>query len=212
MRALELINNGDVVRYELPTSWSEVSLGSYAKLMSALENEATSEIELIIKTLNALVGISTTELTKVPLKELKIAYAELSTLTSTLPSNELVKMIDVNGEAYGFIPDFDLLTLGEFVDLDNYLQDCWSNLHKIMAVLYRKVTKVNKDGSYEIEEYNLKSSKASRELFKDKLSIDVIYGSMVFFYALGSKLMIDMELSLEEENKRLKMRLKKEKV
>ena len=212
MRALELINNGDVVRYELPTSWSEVSLGSYAKLMSALENDATSEIELIIKTLNALVGISTTELTKVPLKELKIAYAELSTLTSTLPSNELVKMIDVNGEAYGFIPDFDLLTLGEFVDLDNYLQDCWSNLDKIMAVLYRKVTKVNKDGSYEIEEYNLKSSKASRELFKDKLSIDVIYGSLVFFYALGSKLMIDMELSLEEENKRLKRRLKKEKV
>ena len=212
MRALELINNGEVVRYELPTSWSEVSLGSYAKLMSALENEDISEIELIVKTLNSLTGISTTELTKVPLKELKIAYAELQVLTSTMPSNKLVKMIDVNGDAYGFIPDFDLITLGEFVDLDNYLQDCWSNLDKIMAVLYRKVTKVNKDDTYEIEKYELKTAKANRELFKESLSIDVIYGSLVFFYAIGSKLMKDMVLSLEEENKSLRKKLKKEKV
>jgi len=60
MRVLELDNNGVATKYELPTSWGEVSLGQYSKLMTALENDSSSEIELIIKTLESLVGISTT--------------------------------------------------------------------------------------------------------------------------------------------------------
>ena len=209
MRVLELDNNGVATNYELPTSWSEVSLGQYSKLMTALHNEESSDIELIIKTLESLVGISTTQLTKVPLKYLKMAYAELSTLTSTMPSNELKRIIDVDGTAYGFIPDFDALTFGEFCDLDNYLQDSWNNLDKIMAVLFRKV--VARDGDkYSIEEYNLKDIKERRELFNRSLSIDVVYGALVFFYHIGSKHMKTMLSSLEEESREVRSRLLRE--
>lgn len=209
MRVLELDNNGVATKYELPTSWSEVSLGKYSKLMTALHNEESSEIELIIKTLESLVGISTTQLTKVPLKYLKIAYAELSTLTSTMPSTELKRIIDVDGTAYGFIPDFDELTFGEFCDLDNYLQDSWNNLHKIMAVLFRKVVARDKD-KYSIEEYTMKGIKERRELFNSSLSIDVVYGALVFFYHIGSKHMTTMLSSLEEESKLVRSKLLRE--
>jgi len=209
MRALELNNNGVVVKYELPTSWSEVSLGQYSKLMNALDNEKATEIELIVKTLEALVGISSNELTKVPLKYLKIAYSELIELTSTMPSNELKKIIDVGGTAYGFIPDFDELTFGEFCDLDNYLQDSWNNLDKILAVLYRKITDRDND-KYKIEEYTLEGITERRELFKNNLSIDTIYGALVFFYHIGSKHIKTMLYSLERESKQVRSKLLRE--
>jgi len=209
MRVLELDNNGVATKYELPTSWSEVSLGKYSKLMTALNNDESSEIELIIKTLESLVGISTTQLTKVPLKYLKTAYAELSTLTSTMPSTELKRIIDVDGTAYGFIPDFDELTFGEFCDLDNYLQDSWNNLDKIMAVLFRKVVARDKD-KYSIEEYTMKGIKERRELFNSSLSIDVVYGALVFFYHIGSKHMTTMLSSLEEESREVRSKLLRE--
>ena len=209
MRVLELDNNGVATKYELPTSWSEVSLGKYSKLMTALNNDESSEIELIIKTLESLVGISTTQLTKVPLKYLKTAYAELSTLTSTMPSTELKRIIDVDGTAYGFISDFDELTFGEFCDLDNYLQDSWNNLDKIMAVLFRKVVARDKD-KYSIEEYTMKGIKERRELFNSSLSIDVVYGALVFFYHIGSKHMTTMLSSLEEESKQVRSKLLRE--
>jgi|TARA_R110002153_G_scaffold221678_1_gene374090 hypothetical protein len=209
MRVLELDNNGVVVKYELPTSWSEVSLGQYSKLMTALENEEATEIESIVKTLEALVGISTSELTKVPLKYLKMAYAELTALTSTMPSNELNRIIDVEGTAYGFIPDFDALTFGEFCDLDNYLQDSWNNLDKIMAVLFRRVVARDKD-KYSIEEYTMEGIKERRELFNSSLSIDVVYAALVFFCNIGSKHIKTMRYSLEEENKRIRSKLLRE--
>ena len=209
MRVLELDNNGVATKYELPTSWSEVSLGQYSKLMTALENDSSSEIELIIKTLESLVGISTTQLTKVPLKYLKMAYAELSTLTSTMPGNELKRIIDVDGTAYGFIPDFDELTFGEFCDLDNYLQDSWNNLDKIMAVLFRKVVARDKD-KYSIEEYTMKGIKDRRELFNSSLSIDVVYGALVFFCNIGSKHMRTTLSSLEEESREVRSKLLRE--
>jgi hypothetical protein len=173
--------------------------------MIALENDDATEIELIVKTLEALVGIDAAQLTKVPLKYLKIAYSELSTLTATMPSTELKRMIAVDGTEYGFIPDFDALTFGEFCDLDNYLQDSWNNLDKIMAVLYRGITKREGD-KYQIEPYSLDDIKERRELFKNKLSIDTIYGSLVFFYTIGSKHITTMLSSLEEENRVLKER------
>jgi hypothetical protein len=203
MRVLELDNNGVATKYELPTSWSEVSLEQYSKLMIALENDSSNEIEAVIKTLEALVGIDVSTLSKVPLKYLKTAYAELSTLTATMPSTELKRIIDVDGTAYGFIPDFDALTFGEFCDLDNYLQDSWNNLDKILAILYRRVIKREGD-KYKIEPYSLDDIKERRELFKNNLSIGTIYGSLVFFYTIGSKHISTMLSSLEEQNRVLR--------
>ena len=205
MRVLELDNNGVATKYELPTSWGEVSLEQYSKLMIALENDSSNEIEAVIKTLEALVGIDVSTLSKVPLKYLKTAYAELSTLTATMPSTELKRIIDVDGTAYGFIPDFDALTFGEFCDLDNYLQDSWNNLDKILAILYRRIIKREGD-KYKIEPYSLDDIKERRELFKNNMSIDTIYGSLVFFYTIGSKHISTMLSSLEEENKVLRKR------
>ena len=52
---------------------------------------------------------------------------------------------------FGFIPDLENMTFGEYVDLDNFITD-WQSMHKAMAVLYRPIT-FEKNDKYLIEEY-----------------------------------------------------------
>ena len=152
----------------------------------------------MIKSLEALVGIDGGILTKVPIKMLREAYKQLGELTSNMPSNELSRVVEIDGIEYGIIPDFNELTLGEFVDLDNYLQDNYNNLNKIFAVLYRPV--IERDGNnYNIEPYSLKNISDRRELFNNRLSIDTVYGALVFFCSIGSKHIESTLYSLEEE-------------
>ena len=203
MKVIELIIDGDVSKYELPTDWKEVSISQYANLMKVLESEEMNDIESIIRTLEALIGIESRILTKAPLKYLKEVYSELSILTSKQPSNYLKKVIEIEGIEYGMIPNFEDLTLGEFADLDNYLQDSWNNLDKIFAVLYRPIVE-RKGDKYIIEDYTLKDIKDRRKIFSDRLSIDTAFGAMVFFYDIGSKLIENMVSSLEMQNQKLR--------
>ena len=199
MRVVNLTIDGEVTRFEMPTSWDEVNIQQYGKLMFSIEKEGVSEIELIIRSLEALVGIDVGVLNKVPLKQLRSAYNQLGELTAKLPNNVLSRVVEIEGIEYGFIPDFDELSLGEFVDLDNYLQDSWNNLDKIFAVLYRPVIKRVKN-NYLIEPYALDKIKDRRKLFNDRLSMDTVYGALVFFYLIGSKHIESMVTSLEMES------------
>lgn len=200
MRVIKLKIGENVNKYKLPTSWDEVSLGQYAKLMIAVDKDDISEIELMVSSLEALADIPAGLLTKVPIKLLREAYNQLAELTSTLPNKELSRVIEIDGIDYGFIPDFDELSLGEFVDLDNYLQDSYHNLSKIFAVLYRPI-KDRKGEQYIIEDYELKDIQKRRELFSKRLSMDTIYGGLVFFCSIGMTA-IDITLSSLEEEQR----------
>ena len=198
MRIVKLKIDDKATEFKLPTSWDEVSVAQYSKLMLAIEKEGTTEIELMIKSLEALVGIDGGILSRVPIKMLREAYKQLGELTSNMPSNELSRVVEIDGIEYGIIPDFNELTLGEFVDLDNYLQDNYNNLNKIFAVLYRPV--IERDGNnYNIEPYSLKNISDRRELFNNRLSIDTVYGALVFFCSIGSKHIESTLYSLEEE-------------
>ena len=200
MRIVKLKIDDKVTEFKLPTSWDEVSLGQYSKLMLSIEKEGISEIELMIKSLNALVCIDEVLLTKVPLKQLREAYNQLGELISSSPNNELSRVVEIDGIEYGFIPDFDDFTLAEFVDLDNYLQNSWDNMSKIFAVLYRPI-KDREDNKYTIDTYTLKDIKERRELFNERLSIDTIYGALVFFCDIGRKRIELMQLSLKSQQK-----------
>ena len=200
MRVIKLKIGEDVKRYELPTSWDEVSIKQYTNLMIAIDKEDATDIELMVKSLEALADIPGGLLTKAPIKMLREAYNQLNELTNTTPNMELSRVIEIDGIEYGFIPDFDELSLGEFVDLDNYLQDGFNNLDKVFAVLYRPVVK--RDGiKYTIENYDLKEITKRRKLFNERMSIDTLYAALVFFCNIG-RIYIESTLSsLEEEIK-----------
>ena len=94
---------------------------------------------------------------------------------------DLQRVIRVRGIRYGFIPNLDEMTFGEYVDLDTYLTS-WDNMHKAMSVLYRPIQTQNKD-LYNIKEYE---AKLDDNLLH--MPMDAVMGSILFFYHLGNDL------------------------
>ena len=91
---------------------------------------------------------------------------------------------------FGFIPQLDDMTFGEYVDVDTYIVD-WQQMHKAMSVLYRPVLQ-NYKGSYEIEEYK---GDTYWEVMK-RMPLNLVMGCMLFFWSLEKDLMKVMRSSL----------------
>ena len=90
------------------------------------------------------------------------------------------------------------MSLGEFVDLETYVENLEDNLHLILSILYRPVTAKKKD-KYRIEEY--KPNRERAELFKKHLTVGDFNGASFFFYDLGTTLINNSKKSLTQTNK-----------
>ena len=94
------------------------------------------------------------------------------------------------------MPNMDDMSLGEYIDLEKYIAD-WADMHKALAVMYRPITKGNKD-FYDIESYE--GSYKYADIMKDA-PVTVALGAMVFFYHLGRELLKTTVDSLAREAK-----------
>ena len=94
------------------------------------------------------------------------------------------KMFTFSEIEFGFVPNLNKLTTGEYIDLESYCKNPIENLHIIMSILYRKVIKKVND-RYAIEPYNPDEFK--EELFKD-CPMDIALSSLGFFLTLGERL------------------------
>jgi hypothetical protein len=107
---------------------------------------------------------------------------------------KLTRIFKLGHTNFGFIPNLDEISLGEFSDLDNYFGK-WDKMHNVMAVLYRPITEKSGD-KYLIEEYN--GSITYCDVMK-YMPMDIALGAMVFFYHLSSEL-LSSSLSYLEAN------------
>ena len=75
-----------------------------------------------------------------------------------------------------------------------------TNMHKIMAILFRPVT--SKEGKlYSIEAY--KDGRERAEKFKKKMNAKQVQQSLVFFWSLGNELVKIFPLFLIQEMKKM---------
>jgi len=171
------------VEINVPETLSEVKLEQYQKYVKLItDNEASDFVNQ--KTLEIFCNLPLTDV-------IRISYSsvdEILTYLNSLFSKKyfLKPTFELYGKEFGFIPNLEEITFGEYIDLDTYLKDT-STWHKAMAVLYRPVKKKIKN-MYLIEDYN--GSDKYAEVMKDS-PLDVMLGAMVFFYTLGSELLND---------------------
>jgi len=107
---------------------------------------------------------------------------------------KLIQTFKFKGLKFGFIPNLDDMTNGEYVDLDTYVTD-WQEMHKACAVLFRPVIQELK-GKYIIEES--KGSDKYADAMRD-LPLDIAMGAVVFFWDLGNVLLNSTMDYLEAE-------------
>jgi len=167
----------------VPETWSDVSLKTYQKYNSRISN-LEDEDEIVLGSISALCNIPIDIIKRLKVKDIKTLYKRLSKLISVPVNKEVFDKIEIKGVKYGFHPNLDELTMGEFVDLEEQTKDGVDGFHNVLAILYRPITE-EKGSKYNIEPYN-ESHIKNASLFQE-LSIDVVNGVMVFFYRLGNK-------------------------
>ena len=207
---VKLLNGKKKLSFNIPESFDELNLGRYMRLMKVLKNDfenEVSDIEKVIRILNCITDISKKDLYRLDLKSIGKLGVHLTKFLETVPNDELKHFIEVEGVEYGFHPKLVDMTLGEFVDLETYIENLEENLHKILSILYRPVT-AKKDDKYRIEDYEPNEERA--ELFKKHLKVEDFNGASVFFYDLGTKLLINSNKSLIQSHKTKKGLSKKD--
>jgi len=193
---------------DVPMSLAGVHLKTYQKWQKIYDkNPDADENFTKVKLLQTFCNLSIEDTYNIPLNNFDEVIKHISSLMES--DTELIPTFTIKGSDgvnidFGFIPDLDKMTFGEWIDLDNYINS-WEHMHKAMAVLFRPVT-LGLGKNYNIEKYE-GSSKYS-EVMKD-MPLDVVLGAMVFFYTLGSKLaiattsysLVEMEKELELQSK-----------
>lgn len=176
----------------MPESLQEVTLEQYQKFLklNTVENEGTPF--MLQKMVEIFCRLDLKDVATIKYKYVKEIVEHLNSLFEG--EQKLIKQFSLNGVRYGFIPQLDEMTLGEYVDLDTYLGD-WDKMHKAMSVLYRPVT-YDSGGRYQITEY-----KGTNDDLK-LMPLDVVLGSLLFFYRLNKELLTATlnYLSKEMEN------------
>ena len=176
----------------IPNDLSEITLDQYQRFLKIQENN-TDEKFLTSKMIEIFCGIKLPEVLKMRVNDVALITNILTEMFESIP--QLVQRFKMNGVEYGFIPDLDDMSLGEYIDLDTYLGD-WENIHRAMAVLYRPIK--NKSGNrYNIKDYDGKGFEDMKDM-----PLDAVLSSIVFFYNLGielSKAMMNYLETTEEE-------------
>lgn len=102
------------------------------------------------------------------------------------------KKFTLNGVKYGFIPNLEKITTGEYIDLQNYLGNP-EDLHKAAAVMFRPITK-EYGKYYDIAPY----TGSGADEMKDA-PLGVVNGALVFFYDLVNDLLKHIPTSFRKE-------------
>ena len=173
-----------------PETWADVKLTNYLEHTKYIKPWEKSD-DYIAKTIQSsalhFCNVLPEHLNQLPASALTKISVTLSDLFKDAHKLPLVKELTIGDTVYGFIPELDNMTYGEYLDLVTYTKkDMWDNIPTIMSILYRPI--VNRVGKlYTIEPYN-GTPEARLELFKYVLTMDIVFGAVAFFLNLQKDL------------------------
>lgn len=179
-------------------SWDDVTIAMWIELNQVdTESSITKEIEEVA----ILTDTDPSELRSIPMAEFREIQQSVN-FKHTPPKPEVTLKFDIDGKRYGMIPQLDFITTGEWMDAETWKEDAISNIHLYAALLYRPIIK--EEGEvYEIEPHKSSGFIERANLFKDRLSITVIHGTVLFFSTIATeyiKILGDYLESLENQS------------
>lgn len=177
------------VKVTIPDTLSEITLGQYQRYF-AIQDKNEDQNLLATKMVEIFCNVSNQTVKNMNIADVFSITEIIGNMFEEKPT--LVKHFNMNGVKYGFIPNLEDMTFGEYIDLDTYLGD-WENIHIAMSVLYRPVVHKFKN-NYNIEEY-----KAENQEQMKQMPMDAALSSMLFFYHLGIDLSKTILTYLEEK-------------
>jgi hypothetical protein len=175
----------------IPTDLNEITLGQYQQFIKV--KEATTDNEMLAeKMIQIFCGIELKEVVNIKFTEVQKLVEHFNKLFSETP--KFTPTFKIKDMEFGFIPDLENISFGEYVDLEENLKS-WETYHKAMAVMYRPIKMKRKDG-HEIYQYTGTAEFSDLMKFAP---LGVVLSSSVFFWNLGSELLQSTIHYLEQE-------------
>ena len=179
---VKIEKEGQVSTFNLINNWDDVSLETYGKLIDFKRNSKSEEALHLIE---AMTDIPKKFIESLALEDVVKILSNLAKIQS-LEDGMLQHVVRIDGINYGFHPDLEAITLGEYADIEHFIKDGYvKNFKEIMAVLYRPITSRDKD-KYSIEAYDGEIKERAKAL--NKMSAKQVQSALVFFWSLGTEL------------------------
>lgn len=174
----------------IPDNINEISLGQYQRYLTVTEG---IEGEFLAqRTVEVFCGIPFSNVILMSHKDVKEISQDMVELVNK--DVDFQHRFKIQSQEFGFMPDMEEMTSGEFADLCAYIGKP-EDMHKAMAVMFRPITKKIGD-KYDIYPYN--GSKEFGDLMKF-MPLGIALGAMVFFYNLAKELANATHLSILQE-------------
>lgn len=183
------------VEINIPTSLDEIPLKRYQDFIKVQQNSNDEEL-IAQKMIEIFCGIDLKDVVKIKVTDLNDLIEHFGKLFSERP--ELKRTFKLGEYEFGFIPNLEEITFGEYVDLDSHIQS-WENYHKAMAVMYRPI-KTRRKENYEIVDYE--PNPDIQDLMKFA-PLSVAISASLFFYNLEKELLMATMSYLQREMKKI---------
>lgn len=173
------------VKLTIPDSLNEISVKQLKDFSNIQENDPHADFLAI----SILCNVSVKDAMMLPVDT---AYDIIKRIQKAVESKQdHVKRFTLNGVEYGFIPNLEEMSFGEYVDLDTYFKIDkdnydYTNAEKFMAVCYRPITESYKGLLYDIEPYD---GTKGRDKIMLEAPASALQSSLVFFCDLSRKLL-----------------------
>jgi len=211
-RKINLIGGG-VLKLDIPETAEDMSIAEYQLIiqnMDKSEDPTPEEVRSgLYKVLMGYFNISLKEVEVISMNDVLDLVRLVTIALADMKNKIVVPMFELEDVRYAIDPDFENMSLGEFVDLSEYAKNI-KDLHKMVAVMYRPVTKEVSSmimrglNQWEIEPYT--GINGREELF-ESLPANVGMGLTFFFRSSLIDLMRISNRYLMEEGEKMTTQL-----
>ena len=192
---VKIKKEGKTETFNLIKKWSDVTLETWLKL---IDFETGTKTEEATETIAALSDIPKKLIKELALSDVVAIMNQVGKYQEKQDTS-LKRLISVNGMEYGFHPNLDDITLGEYADIETYIKaGIEKNLPELMAILYRPI-KEKKNDIYIIEAYDGDIRMRAEEM--KLMSSEQVQSALVFFYNFAKVLCEILPLYLMERLK-----------
>tara|TARA_R110002020_G_scaffold240290_3_gene453053 strand:+ start:10292 stop:10933 length:642 start_codon:yes stop_codon:yes gene_type:complete len=194
----------ELKEYSLITSWEDVTLEKWLKLVDIDKDSASQEALKTIRTLSDIPNKLIKELGITDVAKIMQHFSRLQEKADMTHRN----IITINEIEYGFHPKLDDITLGEYADIEQLIKvGLEEHLADLMAILYRPITE-KKNKKYTIEAYDGELTMRAEEM--KKMSAQQVQNALVFFWTFVMDLLRTFPSFLMEQAKEMKQKLQME--
>lgn len=179
------------IKIEVPNNYSAITLKKYLQMQKDLKVYEDDEEAKLATLFYHLCNVEPGVMSKIDTNTFTQIKNQLLSFVAQ-ENFDLQPIVEVNGVEYGFEPNLSHIAYGAYVDISKYndliINENWE---KIMAILYRPVTK--KIGKlYEIQPYT--GNEPSHHW--NEVNMEVHFGALFFFINLSKVLLKNILKSL----------------